>query len=297
MLEIHGSIVALVTPMSKAGAIDLDGLGRLVDFHLAHGSDGLLILGTTGEAATISLPEREVIIKQVVCRVAGQIPVIVGTGSNNTAETIERTREAKLLGADAALIVTPYYNKPTQYGLFLHYKAIAEAVDLPLVLYNVPTRTGVDLTIETITSLSKLDNVIAIKDATGELSRVAALAKTSLLLLSGDDASASRFVSAGGHGVISVAANLVPKHCHDLIQASIKGADSASDMDVFLSPLYECLFWVTNPIPVKWALARMGFIENALRLPLTPLPDQFKDSMRHVLRQLNIPLLNQIDSI
>ncbi len=292
MLSFSGSLVALVTPMTASGSIDFDALDRLVDFHLSSLTDGLVVLGTTGEAATISSHERKQIITQVVSRVAGRIPVIVGTGGNDTKQTIDCTIEAQKLGSDGALVVTPYYNKPTQRGLICHYRSIASAVNLPLVIYNVPSRTGVDMSNETVVALSKEPTIVAIKDATGDLSRVPVLAQTSLTLLSGDDASAAKFVLAGGHGVISVAANIVPKLFKELMHGSLRREKSAVVLEQRLALLCDSLFLESNPIPVKWALSRMGLIGNALRLPLTPLSDQFKSKIESVLSELQIPLLN-----
>ena len=292
MLSFSGSLVALVTPMTGSGSIDFDALDRLVDFHLSSLTDGLVVLGTTGEAATISSHERKQIITQVISRVAGRIPVIVGTGSNDTKQTIDCTTEAQKLGADGALVVTPYYNKPTQRGLIRHYRSIASAVNLPLIIYNVPSRTGVDMSNETVVALSKEPTIVAIKDATGDLTRVPVLAQTSLTLLSGDDASAAKFVQAGGHGVISVAANIVPKLFKELMHGSLHREKSAVVLDQRLASLCDSLFLESNPIPVKWALSRMGLIGDALRLPLTPLSDQFKSKIESVLSELQIPLLN-----
>ena len=292
MFSLSGSLVALVTPMTQSGSIDFVALDRLVDFHLSSVTDGLVVLGTTGEAATISSCERKQIILRVVSRVAGRIPVIVGTGSNDTKQAVDRTMEAQALGADGALIVTPYYNKPTQHGLICHFRSIANAVNLPLIIYNVPSRTGVDISNETIMELSNEPTIVALKDATGDLTRVPVLSQASLTLLSGDDASAAKFVLAGGHGVISVAANIVPASFSELMRLSLRRDQGVLELEQRLAPLCDSLFLEANPIPVKWALSRMGLIENALRLPLTPLSVQFKSKIQSVLSELQIPLLN-----
>ena len=269
-----GSIVALVTPMSVHGDIDYASLQNLVAWHLASGTDALVILGTTGESATVEPAERVEIIRRVVDQLANQIPVIVGTGTHSTRHTIELTQEAMKLGADAVLLVTPYYNKPTQEGLFQHFKAVAQAVPIPQILYNVPSRTGCDLLPETVLRLGVFANIVGLKEATGDIRRVQQLltAGCTMDLLSGDDKTAMEFILAGGKGVISVVANVVPKEFHQLCAALLAGDKSLAErLNTQLSPLYTQLFVESNPIPTKWALARMARIPEGIRLPLTPL--------------------------
>lgn len=290
-----GSLVALVTPMALDLSIDYAALERLVDWHLAQKTDGLVILGTTGESPTIHDDERKKIVSRVVQQVKGKIPVIVGTGTNATDHTIALTAQAMQLGADAALIVTPYYNKPTQEGLYLHFKAVSEAVPLPQILYNVPSRTGCDLLPATVLRLSALSNIVGIKEATGDLTRVKSLAETSnsLDLLSGDDKTAMDFMLAGGKGVISVVANVAPLLFHNLCVASIAGdRNQAMDYQQQLMGLHDSLFIEANPIPVKWALAEMGMITPAIRLPLTPLSKLHHELVRLALRQAGVQLLH-----
>ncbi len=282
----HRSLVALVTPMQENGAIDYASLQTLVEWHISNQTDGLVILGTTGESATIQAWERRKIIERVINQVHNRIPVIVGTGSNSTVQTIAQTQEAMELGADAALIVTPYYNKPTQEGLFQHFSAVAEKVPLPQILYNVPSRTGCDLLPETVLRLSKHANIVGIKEATGDLSRVAKLSEAKIDLISGDDASASAFILAGGCGVISVAANVAPKLMHYLCLAALKKDTNEVDaIDRRLNGLYKSLFCEANPIPVKWALYEMGLIKAGIRLPLTELSHKYHSQVRTALQQ------------
>lgn len=285
-----GSLVALVTPMQANGDIDWPSFDRLIGWHLDNGSDGLVVLGTTGESATVNPEERAGLIQRSLAVVAGQVPVIVGAGSNATSHTIDLTRQAMELGADAVLLVTPYYNKPTQEGLFQHFKTVADAVSIPQILYNVPGRTGCDLLPETVGRLAQVDNIVALKEATGDIDRLRDILaqELSLALLSGDDFTAVDFMLAGGQGVISVAANVVPKAFYDLCQAALSGqVASAREQDKRLQPLYEQLFTESNPIPTKWALSEMGLIPGGLRLPLTPLSIECHDPLRHVLRTLS----------
>jgi 4-hydroxy-tetrahydrodipicolinate synthase len=282
----HRSLVALVTPMQDDGAIDYASLRVLVDWHIANSTDGLVILGTTGESATIEEGERRKIIQRVLTQVRNRIPVIVGTGTNSTEHTLLQTRQAMELGADAALIVTPYYNKPTQEGLYRHFSAVAEKVPLPQILYNVPSRTGCDLKPETVLRLSKHANIVGIKDATGDISRVSKMLEAELDLLSGDDATASAFMLAGGHGVISVVANVAPEQMHHLCVSAVKQDSSRVEQyDQRLSGLYKTLFCESNPIPVKWALHEMGMIKSGIRLPLTPLAQAYHSQVRDALIQ------------
>ena len=287
----HGSLVALVTPMHNDGSIDYDSLQRLVTWHLGNSTDGLVILGTTGESATIEPDERAQIIEQVVKQVNEHIPVIVGTGTNATKLSITLTQQAMELGADAALLATPYYNKPTQEGLYQHFKAIAQAVPIPQILYNVPARTGCDLLPETVSRLAPISNIVAIKEATGDMDRLAALIALDgqIDLLSGDDATALDFMRHGGKGVISVVANVVPKLFHDMcLAASKQDFESAQTIDNQLKILYKLLFAQSNPIPTKWALAQMGMMKHGIRLPLTQLDNQYHEPLRSALHVLDI---------
>lgn len=289
----NGSLVAIVTPMKSNGEIDYDRFKSLIEWHLGEGTDGFVILGTTGEAPTITPDERIKIIRQVLDQVNEEIPVIVGTGANSTTHALEMTQQAMELGADAALLVTPYYNKPTQEGLFQHFKTIAEAVPIPQILYNVPSRTACDLLPETALRLSAYSNIVGIKEATGDIERVKQLSQTTnhFDLLSGDDKTAMDFMLAGGKGVISVVANIVPKACRGLCAAAVSGnAELAKQHNDKLSPLYQSLFIESNPIPTKWALAQMGMIAEGIRLPLTPLSRKYHDEVRQALQQVGIKI-------
>ena len=286
---IQGSLVAIVTPMFEDGSLDVDGLRSLVDWHIAEGSDGIVIVGTTGESPTVSFDEHCQLIRVAVEQSAGRIPVIAGTGANSTSEAIELTRCAKAAGAQAGLSVVPYYNKPTQEGLYQHYKAIAEAVDLPLILYNVPGRTVADLSNDTTLRLAQVPGIVGIKDATGSMERAADLlrrAPADFALYSGDDGSAMPFMLLGGHGVISVTANVAPKLMHEMCVAARAGnLQGARQINNMLLPLHSKLFVEANPIPVKWACAELGLIRTGSRLPLTALSagqhDVVRDAMRH----------------
>jgi 4-hydroxy-tetrahydrodipicolinate synthase len=286
---IQGSLVAIVTPMFEDGSLDVEGLRSLVDWHIAEGSDGIVIVGTTGESPTVSFDEHCQLIRVAVEQSAGRIPVIAGTGANSTSEAIELTRCAKAAGAQAGLSVVPYYNKPTQEGLYRHYKAIAEAVDLPLILYNVPGRTVADLSNDTALRLAQVPGIVGIKDATGSMERAADLlrrAPADFALYSGDDGSAMPFMLLGGHGVISVTANVAPKLMHEMSVAAREGnLQAAREINNLLLPLHSKLFVEANPIPVKWACAELGLIKTGLRLPLTALStgqhDSVRDAMRH----------------
>jgi len=274
---IQGSIVALVTPMYENGAIDKESLEKLVQYHIKQGTDALVAVGTTGESATLSENEHCEVIKTVVDYVSGRIPVIAGTGSNSTIEAINLTHKAQQAGADACLIVTPYYNKPTQEGLYLHYKAIAEAVDIPQILYNVPGRTACDMLPETIGRLSKLTNIIGVKEATGDLTRVKKirdLAGENFAIYTGDDATSVEFCLLGGNGSITVTGNVAPRLVHEMIMAAITGdKETALAIDEKLADLHKNLFIQSNPIPVKWAVAEMGLMRQGIRLPLTWLTE------------------------
>jgi 4-hydroxy-tetrahydrodipicolinate synthase len=274
---IQGSIVALVTPMYENGAIDKESLEKLVQYHINQGTDALVAVGTTGESATLSENEHCEVIKTVVDYVSGRIPVIAGTGSNSTIEAINLTHKAQQAGADACLIVTPYYNKPTQEGLYLHYKAIAEAVDIPQILYNVPGRTACDMLPETIGRLSKFTNIIGVKEATGDLTRVKKirdLAGEDFAIYTGDDATSVEFCLLGGNGSITVTGNVAPRLVHEMIMAAITGdKETALAIDEKLADLHKNLFIQSNPIPVKWAVAEMGLMRQGIRLPLTWLTE------------------------
>jgi len=274
---IQGSIVALVTPMYENGAIDKESLEKLVQYHINQGTDALVAVGTTGESATLSEDEHCEVIKIIVEYVSGRIPVIAGTGSNSTTEAINLTRKAQQAGADACLIVTPYYNKPTQEGLYLHYKTIAEAVDIPQILYNVPGRTACDMLPETIGRLSKLTNIIGVKEATGDLTRVKKirdLAGENFAIYTGDDATSVEFCLLGGNGSITVTGNVAPRLVHEMIMAAITGdKETALAIDEKLADLHKNLFIQSNPIPVKWAVAEMGLMRQGIRLPLTWLTE------------------------
>ena len=296
MRTITGSIVALVTPM-HAGvhaetALDELALARLVAFHVENGTDGIVAVGTTGESSTLNEEEHLATIRRVVQLVDARIPVIAGTGANSTHEAIRLTRHAKSAGVDACLLVTPYYNKPTQEGLYLHHKAIAEAVDIPQILYNVPSRTACDMQPATVARLARIPNIIGIKEATGDLTRLGAIRAQcgkDFLLLSGDDATAREFMLAGGQGVISVTANVAPKLMHDLCVLAAGGdAAGARAVDAKLHALHRDLFVEANPIPVKWAVERMGLLDAGIRLPLTWLSAQYQPVVREAMRHAGI---------
>lgn len=300
MKALHGSMVALVTPMSAGVApetpIDFDAFARLVEFHVASGTDGIVAVGTTGESATLTEDEHCRAIETVVGLVAGRIPVIAGTGANSTHEAIRLTHRARDAGADACLLVTPYYNKPTQEGLYLHHRAIAEAVDIPQILYNVPSRTACDMQPETVARLSRVPNIVGIKEATGDLTRVARLKEgcgADFILLSGDDATACDFILGGGHGVISVTANVAPRLMHDVCAAAARGDGAeAHRLDALLQRLHRDLFVEANPIPVKWAVHGLGLLDAGIRLPLTWLSEPhwplIRDAMRHAHLECSI---------
>jgi 4-hydroxy-tetrahydrodipicolinate synthase len=294
--ELRGSLVAMATPMhagvTPEAAVDTDALNRLVDFHVDHGTDAIVAVGTTGESATLSESEHIEVVRRVIVRAAGRIPVIAGTGANSTTEAIALTRAAHAAGALACLLVTPYYNKPTQHGLYLHFKAVAEAVPIPQILYNVPGRTACDMLPETVARLSAIDNIIGVKEATGDVSRVKVLrerCRPGFLLLSGDDATALDFIRAGGVGVISVTANVAPRAMRDLCAAALAGDYArAGEINARLDALHRDLFIEANPIPTKWALERMGLIEAGIRLPLTWLSDGCRPRVRSALAQAGV---------
>lgn len=289
---IQGSIVALVTPMNAAGDVDVESLNRLIEFHIEQGTDAIVAVGTTGESATLNEEEHCEVIRLTVAQVAGRVPVIAGTGANATAEAIHLTRRASELGADACLLVTPYYNKPTQEGLFRHYQAVADAVAIPQILYNVPGRTACDLLPATVARLASHPNIVGIKEATGQLNRLTEISQAcgpAFLLYSGDDASACEFCLQGGHGVISVTANVAPRLMHDMIRLARAGqAEAARSLDTRLAALHRDLFIESNPIPVKWAVEQMGLIPSGIRLPLTALSDGCQPAVRAALQQAGV---------
>lgn len=289
---ISGSMVALVTPMDAQGGLDWDGLGKLVDFHLQEGTNAIVAVGTTGESATLDVHEHVEVIRRVVDQVAGRIPVIAGTGANSTREAVELTENAKSVGADACLLVTPYYNKPTQEGLYQHFRHIAEAVAIPQILYNVPGRTVCDMLPETVERLSKIANIIGIKEATGDLQRgqeILDRVSSDFLVYSGDDATAVELMLMGGKGNISVTANVAPRAMAELCAAAMRGdAVAARAINERLIPLHKNLFIESNPIPVKWALHEMGLMQDGIRLPLTWLSPRCHEPLRQAMRQSGV---------
>lgn len=289
---ITGSLVALVTPMHTNGDIDWSALKSLVEWHVAEGTHGIVAVGTTGESATLTVDEHCAVIKAVVETVNGRIPVIAGTGANSTREAIELTQLAKEAGADACLLVTPYYNKPTQEGLYQHYKAVAEAVAIPQILYNVPGRTGVDLLNSTVARLAGIPNIVGIKDATGNLERgqeLLNLVGDKMAVYSGDDATAYQLILMGAKGNISVTANVAPKAMSAVCEAALAGnAELAKTLNAPLTALHKDLFIESNPIPVKWALVQIGRMEIGTRLPLTPLAENYHSAVRQALQQAGL---------
>ncbi|MBI2311090.1 MAG: 4-hydroxy-tetrahydrodipicolinate synthase [Betaproteobacteria bacterium] len=289
---IKGSLVAIVTPMHEDGSLDLERLRGLVDFHVEQGTDGIVVVGTTGESPTVDFEEHRLLIKATVEHAAGRIPVVAGTGANSTREAIELTAFAKDAGADASLSVVPYYNKPTQDGLYRHFRAIAEAVDIPIILYNVPSRTVADLANDTSLRLAQVPNIVGIKDATGDMERGTDLlqrAAPDFAVYSGDDASALGLLLLGAHGVISVTANVAPRLMHQMCAAAFLGdLAEARRINHLLMGLHKDLFVEANPIPVKWAVARMGLMKEGIRLPLTPLSEKFYETVRNAMRQAGI---------
>ena len=289
---LKGSIVAIVSPMLEDGSLDLDALRRLIDWHIAEGTDGIVAVGTTGESPTVDYEEHCQLIRATVQHVAGRVPVIAGTGGNSTAEAIELQAFAKKAGADQCLSVVPYYNKPTQEGLYRHFKAIAEAVDIPTILYNVPGRTVCDMQNDTVLRLAQVPGIIGLKDATGNLERGADLVRRvpkGFALYSGDDGTALSLMLLGGDGVISVTANVAPRLMHELCVAAIAGdLQKARTINNRLLGLHRHLFVEANPIPVKWVLQEMGMIKGGIRLPLTPLSSSFHDLLRGAMEQAGI---------
>jgi len=288
----RGSIVALITPMREDGRIDEDALRRLIDFHVEGGTSAIVAAGTTGESATLEEEEHCALLDRVVDFAADRIPVIAGTGANSTSEAIRLTDYARRVGARAALLVTPYYNKPTQEGLYRHFEAIAKAVELPQLLYNVPSRTACDLQPETVARLSRIPNIVGLKEATGKLDRLARLRSLyaeDFDLLSGDDGTACEFILQGGHGDISVTANVAPRLMQQMCSAALSGRhDEARALNTRLDPLHRALFVQSNPIPVKWALAELGLAPRGIRLPLTWLTEDAQPTVRTAMQQAGV---------
>jgi 4-hydroxy-tetrahydrodipicolinate synthase len=286
---IQGSIVAIVTPMQADGSLDLPGLRKLIDWHIAEGTDGIVIVGTTGESPTVTVEEHCQLVKVAVEHTAKRIPIIAGTGGNSTEEAIELTRYAKQVGADASLQVVPYYNRPTQEGMYQHFKKIAEAVDLPVILYNVPGRTVADMSNETILRLAQVPGIIGVKDATGNIARgtdLIRLALKSFAVYSGDDATAMALILCGAKGNISVTANVAPRTMHELCAAAQKlEVTKAIELNNKLLPLHNKLFVEPNPVPVKWAMQEMGLIPQGIRLPLVPLAAEYHETVRTAMRE------------
>lgn len=287
---LRGSIVALVTPMKADGAVDFEALEALIEWHIGEGTHGIVPMGTTGESATLDTPEHIVVIRRTIEVVDGRVPVIAGTGSNSTAESIHQTQEAERLGADACLLVTPYYNRPTQEGLYQHYKAIAEVTELPLVLYNVPPRTACDMKAETVARLAEIDNIVGIKEACGDPERVGAireLVSDDFILLSGEDAQTLRMLELGATGTISVTANVLPRLMSEFCTAFLEGdVERARALDERLQPLHRMLFVESSPTPTKWALYEMGRIDSGIRLPLIELSEQHRQPLRELLEEM-----------
>lgn len=292
MNMITGSIPAIVTPMHEDGSLDYDSFRKLIEHHVKEGSDGIVVVGTTGESPTVDVDEHGELIRFTVEVVAGRIPVIAGTGANSTAEAIELTRHAARVGATASLSVVPYYNKPTQEGLYQHFRAIAEAVDTPVILYNVPGRTVADMSNDTALRLAQIPNVIGIKDATGNIERGTDLilrAPKDFAIYSGDDASACALILLGAHGTISVTANVAPRLMHEMCVAALAGdVKTAREINGRLLGLHRHLFCEANPIPVKWACQQQGLIRGGIRLPLTALSADCHDRVRNAMRQAGV---------
>lgn len=289
---IHGSIPAIVTPMYTNGSLDYPGLRKLIDWHIAEGTDGIVIIGTTGESPTVSVEEHCELIRVTVERTAKRIPIIAGTGGNSTDEAIELTQFAKDVGADASLQVVPYYNRPTQEGMYQHFKKIAEAVDLPVILYNVPGRTVADMSNETILRLAQVPGIIGVKDATGNIGRgcdLIRLAPEGFAVYSGDDPTAMALMLCGAKGNISVTANIAPRAMHELCEAAMEGrvADAIS-INNKLFPLHNKLFVEPNPVPLKWAMAEIGLISPGIRLPIVPLASEYHEVVRKAMRESGV---------
>jgi len=289
---LQGSLVAIVTPMFDDGSLDLDALRQLIDWHIEAGTDGIVIVGTTGESPTVDVDEHCLLIKTTVEQVAGRVAVVAGTGANSTREAIELTQNAKELGAEACLLVAPYYNKPTQEGLYQHYAAVASAVDIPQILYNVPGRTGCDISNDTVIRLSAINNIVGIKDATGGIERGTELLlrlPADFAVYSGDDATGMALMLLGAHGVISVTANVAPALMHQMCSAARAGnVKKACEINAKLFELHQKLFVEANPIPAKWVLQQMGLIKTGIRLPMVNLSVQYHDVLRNAMSRAEI---------
>ena len=298
---VTGSIVAIVTPMQDDGQLDLVRFKSLIDWHIREGTDGIVVVGTTGESPTVNFDEHKALIRLAVEHAAGRIPIIAGTGANSTPEAIELSESAKKAGASASLSVVPYYNRPTQEGLYQHFRAIAERVDIPQIVYNVPGRTVADLANDTTLRLAQIPNIIGIKDATGNIERGTDLirrAPKDFAIYSGDDATGLALMLLGGKGVISVTSNVAPRLMREMCRAALAGdVLTARRLNEKLLPLHQKLFVEANPIPVKWAVAQLGLIGNSLRLPMTPLSPQFYETVREAMREadLTVPALRVVD--
>ena len=289
---LQRSLVAIVTPMLDDGGLDLVALRALIDWHIAEGTDGIVIVGTSGESPTVDVEEHCLLIKTTVEHVNGRVAVVAGTGANSTSEAIELTAKAKDLGVDACLLVTPYYNKPTQEGLYQHFAAVAAAVDVPQILYNVPSRTGCDISNDTVLRLAAIKNIVGIKDATGGIERGTDLllrAPKDFAIYSGDDATGAALMLLGGHGVISVTANIAPKLMHEMCVAATAGnVKLTCEINAKLFALHQKLFVEPNPVPVKWVLQQMGKIQSGIRLPMVNLSVQYHEALRSAMRQAGI---------
>ncbi len=291
-MKIQGSIVALVTPMNADGSVDLDCMRRLMDWHIAEGTDAFVIVGTTGESPTVNVDEHAELIRVAVEHSGKRVPIIAGAGGNATAEAIVLTRDAQMAGADASLQVVPYYNKPTQEGMYRHFRSIAEAVDLPMILYNVPGRTVADMSNQTIKRLAEIPNIIGVKDATGNIARGIDLLRQvpdDFSVYSGDDSTALALMLCGAKGNISVVANVAPKNMHLMCAAAMRGdAVTARKLNNLLLPLSQQLFVEPNPVPVKWAMTEMGMIPPGIRLPLVPLAEEYRAGVRNALKESGV---------
>jgi len=289
---ISGSIVAIVTPMQDDGRLDFERFKTLIDFHIEQGTDGIVVVGTTGESPTVDFDEHKELIRLAVAHARGRVTIVAGTGGNSTSEAIELTQSAKNTGADACLSVVPYYNKPTQEGLYRHFRTIAEAVDIPLIVYNVPGRTVADLGNDTMLRLAQVPNIVGIKDATANIERGSDLlrrAPKGFAIFSGDDATGLALMLLGARGIISVTANVAPRLMHEMCSAALAGdLKKARELNFKLLGLHTKLFVEANPIPVKWAAAQMGLIGMGIRLPLTPLSQQFHEVVREAMRQADV---------
>ena len=292
MARLQGSLVAIVTPMQEDGELDLSAFRKLIDWHIEQGTDGIVVVGTTGESPTVDFDEHHLLIKTAVDHAAGRVPVVAGTGANSTREAIELSAYAKQVGANMSLSVVPYYNKPTQEGLYRHFKAIAEAVDIPQIVYNVPGRTVADLQNDTMLRLAQIPNIVGIKDATANLERGSDLLRRrprDFMVYSGDDATGLALMLLGGNGVISVTANAAPKLMHEMCAAALAGdVGRARELNNRLLGLHRHLFCEANPIPVKWVVQQMGLIKGGIRLPLTPLSEGCFPQVREAMRQAGI---------